>query len=201
MSVWGSGRLRTAARRILLTALLVAAAGGAIWFRGLDRGGESGPPPAVTEAPADAEMVTRDFRHVETRMDRTIWILEAKRAVVREEKAQLTTVKITWYGEPGSVPVVITSDAGRIDFGKRNAVLNGHVRAERADGTVLETERLAFDEGRRLLNAPLPVVISAPTFTFRGSGLTANVAQRSVRLRGRVEGEIRGGVPAAGGNS
>lgn len=201
MSPTRSLRLRTVARRFLLAVLVAAAAAGAIWFRGLDRGENPAPPPPVSEAPADAEMVTRDFRHVETRMDRTIWILEAQRAVVREGKARLTAVKVTWYGERGTVPVVITSDGGRIDFAKRSAVLNGHVRAERADGTVLETERLAFDEGRRVLHAPLPVVISAPSFTFRGSSLTANVAQRSVRLNGRVEGEIRGEAPPARRNS
>jgi LPS export ABC transporter protein LptC len=194
-------RLRTIARRVLLAALVAAAVGGTAWFRGLERGENPTPPAAVSEAPGDAEMVTRDFRHVETRMDRTMWILEAKRAVVRKEMAHLTAVKITWYGEAGTVPVVITSDAGRIDFGRRRAVLDGHVRAERADGTVLETERLAFNERRRVLHAPLPVVISAPAFTFRGSSLTANVATRSVRLNGRVEGEIRGGSSAARRNS
>lgn len=190
-------RLRTVAQRLLLAALVTAAVGAAVWFRGLDRGGVA-PPPPVSEAPGDAEMVTRNFRHVETRMDRTVWVLEAERAVVRDQKAQLTAVKVTWYGEPGAVPVVVTSDAGRIDFARRNAVLTGRVRAERADGTVLETERLAFNERRKVLHAPLPVVISAPTFTFRGSSLTANVAQRSVRLNGRVEGEIRGAAASRG---
>ena len=99
-------------------------------------------------------MVTRDFRHVETRMDRTVWVLEAKRAEIREQKARLTAVKVTWFGEPGALPVVITSDAGRIDFEKRNAELSGRVRAERADGAVLETERLVFDDRRKLLLAP-----------------------------------------------
>jgi LPS export ABC transporter protein LptC len=196
VSAGRSLRLRTAARRLLLGALVAAAAGGALWFRGLDRGGSPDLPPAETPGPAGAEMVTRDFRHVETRMDRTVWILEAKRAEIREQRAQLTAVKITWYGEPGTVPVVITSDAGRINFAKRSAVLTGRVRAERADGAVLETERLAFDEVRKLLHAPRAVVITTPTFSFRGASLTANVAHQWVRLQGQVEGEIRGAAAA-----
>lgn len=199
MSAAGGQLVLKAARRLLLAALLLAAAGGVLWYRGLDRGGDAVPPPAASLGPAGAEMVTRDFRHVETRMDRTVWILEAKQAEVREEKAQLTAVKITWFGEQGAEPVVITSDAGRIDFAKRTAVLTGRVRAARADGAALETERLAFDEGRRLLHAPQPVLVSTPSFSFRGSSLTANIERRWVKVTGRVEGEIRGvGAPAPG---
>ena len=182
------------ARRLLLVLLLASAAAGVLWFRGLDRGGPAPPPAKETAVPAGVEMVTRDFRHVETRMDRTVWVLEATRAVVREEKARLTAVKITWYGESGEDPVIVTSDTGQIDFGRRSAMLAGRVRAQRADGAVLETERLTFDEGRRLLHAPLPVRITTRAFSFRGASLTANMASRRVRLGGRVEGEIRGGA-------
>lgn len=197
----GGQRLRRVARRLLLATLVAAAAAGVLWFRGLDRGAPPAPAPVDEATPAGAEMVTRDFRHVEIRMDRTVWVLEAKRAEVRAEKARLTAVKITWYGEPGSVPVVLTSDGGKIDFAKRSALLVGHVRAERGDGGVLETERLFFDEASKLLQAPSPVLISSPTFSFRGTSLTANLAQRWVRLTGRVDGEIRGGVAPAPGNS
>jgi len=202
VSADGGRRYRTAARRLLLAALVTSAVFGVLWFRGLDRGEAPAPPPEPEGAAgADAEMVTRDFRHVETRMDRTIWVLEAKRAEIREQKARLTAVKVTWFGEAGAPPVVITSDAGRIDFETRNAELSGRVRAERADGAVLETERLVFDDRRKLLHAPEPVRITTPDFSFSGSSLTANVASRNVRLDGRVEGEIRVAGAAFPGNS
>ena len=201
MNAAGGQRVRTAARRLLLATLVVAAAAAVLWFRGLDRGETPAPPAAETEAPDGAEMVTRDFRHVETRMDRTIWVLEASRAVVRGETAQLTAVKITWHGEPGTVPVVITSDAGRVDFEKRNAELSGRVRAERADGAVLETERLVFDDRRKLLQAPQSVRITTRDLSFSGSSLTANVGNRNVRLDGRVAGEIRVAGAVVPGNS
>lgn len=195
------GRLRTVTRRLLLAVLLAASAGGVLWFRGLDRGEDAAPPPAVMAPAAGAEMVTRDFRHVEVRMDRTVWILEAKQAEVRGEQAQLTAVKITWYGDQGDDPVVITSEAGRIDFGGRTAVLTGRVRAARADGAALETEELTYDEARKLLLAPAAVLLTTPTSSFRGTALTANLERRWVKLSGRVEGEIRGVKAAAAGNS
>ena len=61
-------------------------------------------------------------------------------------KASLHTVKVTWFGEPGDTPVVITSAEGAVDFRERNAELRGGVRVERADGAVLSTEKLLWDE-------------------------------------------------------
>jgi LPS export ABC transporter protein LptC len=194
VSTAGRLRLKTQAGRLLLAALVATAGVGVLWYRGLDHGQEPAPPPEVAEGSSRAEMVTRDFRHVETRMDRTIWVLEARKAEVQEDKARLNTVRITWYGEPGSVPMVITSDSGRVDFGKRSAVLNGNVRLAREDGAVLETERLAWDEARKLLQAPGDVLITTPTFSFRGTSLIANVERQWVKLNGQVRGEIRGGV-------
>jgi LPS export ABC transporter protein LptC len=90
------------------------------------------------------------------------------------------------------VPMVITSREGQVDFRKRNAMLNGAVRMERADGSVLETEQLAWDEGRKMLRAQQSVLITTPAYTFRGTSLDADITEQHVTLKGRVQGEIRG---------
>jgi LPS export ABC transporter protein LptC len=97
--------------------------------------------------------------------------------------------------------MVITSDAGRIDFGSRSAVLNGRVRLEREDGAILETERLAWDERSRMLQAPGEVLITTPAFSFRGASLVANADRQWVRLGGQVQGEIRSGLAFGGSPS
>jgi len=192
VSIQRTLRFKARAGRILLALLVISAAAGVVWYRRLP---PDEAPPATLEAPGSgtmAEMVSRDFRHVETRMDRTVWILEADRAEVFEENARLHAVKITWYGEPGTVPMVITSREGQVDFRKRNARLSGAVRIERADGAVIETEQLAWDEGSNLLRAPQSVLITTPAYTFRGTSLDADITERRVTLKGRVHGEIRG---------
>ncbi len=188
--------LKARAGRVLLALLVASAAAGVLWYRRLDHGERPEVPREFPAAASRADMVTRDFRHVETRMDRTIWVLEAKRAEVEGGKARLHAVKITWYGEPGSVPFRITSDNGRVDFTNRSALLVGRVRLERDDGSALETARLAWDEKRNLLRADSEVVITTPTFTFRGAGLVANTERQWVKLDGQVRGEIRGGAVA-----
>jgi LPS export ABC transporter protein LptC len=186
-------RLKASAARLLLVILVLAAGTGVVWYRQLavdvDYEAPAGPPADDTKA----DMVIREFRHAETRMDRTLWVLESAQAEVYEQQARLRSVKIHWYGETGTVPLVITSVEGLVDFKKRYATLSGKVRVERSDGAVLLTERLIFDEGRKLLRAPLPLTISTPNFTLRGERLDADLETQHVTLRGPVMGEIRGG--------
>lgn len=189
-------RLKAGAGRVLLALLVASAFGGVYWFRSLPEDVDLPPPDDASSADKRADMVTRDFRHVETRLNRTVWILESAQAEVFEETARLKTVKITWYGKEGAPPVVITSATGDVDFRKRAAALSGAVRVERADGAVMETERLLWDERRKHLRAPLPVVITTPTFTFEGKRFDANLETEQFLIHGGVRGDIRVGVVA-----
>ncbi len=189
-------RIKARAGRVLLIALVLSVVAGVYWFRRMAVEERPQAPVGLPVNDTKAEMVTRDFRHVETRMDRTIWVLESARAEIFEDRANLHTVKVTWYGEPGEITVVITSAEGTVDFRDRNAELRGDVRIERADGAVVRTEKIFWDEKTKMLQAPLPVVITTPSFTFHGEGLDANLATQSITLRGRVRGEILGGALA-----
>jgi len=188
-------RIKAHAGRVLLACLAVSVAASVFWFRRLTVEDQQQSPAGLPVNDSKAEMVTRDFRHVETRMDRTVWVLESARAEIFEDRASLHTVKITWYGEPGEVTVFITSTEGTVDFRDRKAELRGDVRLERADGAVLSTEEIFWDDKSKLMLAPLPVVITTPSFTVRGESLAANLKTERITLRGRVNGEIRGGSP------
>lgn len=184
--------IKARAGRVLLASLVVFVMASAFWYRRMAVEDQAQAPAGLPANDTKADMVSRDFRHVETRMDRTIWVLEAARAEVTDDRASLFTVKVTWYGEPGEVTVTITSAEGNVDFRKRNAELRGAVRLERADGAILNTEKLSWDEKTKVLQAPLPVVITTPSATIKGEGLEANLATGKIMLRGRVQGEIRG---------
>jgi LPS export ABC transporter protein LptC len=194
-------RIKARAGRVLLAALVVSVALSVYWYRRMAGEGQPQAPASLPANDTKAEMVTRDFKHVETKMDRTIWILESERAEMFDERASLHTVKVTWYGEPGDVTVVITSAEGAVDFKQRTAELSGKVRVARADGAVLSTEQMFWDEKTKSLRAPLPVVITTPSFTFRGEGLDGDLAAERITLKGRVHGEIRAGSLGPGGPS
>lgn len=178
--------------RVLLVCLLLAAGGGVLWYRHLAEDVVPEAPPLVPDNDTKAQMVTRDFRHVETRLDRTIWVLEARKAEVFEDDARLKTVKITWYGEEeGQLPVVITSATGQVNFRNHDAVLDGEVRIVRADGARLSTEHLFWTDAEKTLRAPQEVLIESDTLTIRGETMLANLKERWIRLSRQVRGEIR----------
>lgn len=188
--------------RLLLVAILASTAWAVLWYRRIAPEPEEPPAGHRAAAPGSADMVLRDFRHAETRMDRTVWVLEASQAEVFQERASLRRVKITWYGEEGDSVVVVTSRAGHVDLQTRNAVLAGDVRIVRDDGARLKTSRIVWNNAHRMLRAPLPVVVRTEGFTLRGRNMRANVERRRVRIGGRVSGEIHhlaglfGGAPA-----
>lgn len=185
-------RIKDRAGRVLLGCLVVSVVAGVFWIRRMAVDDQTQAPAGFPVNDTKAEMVISDFRHVETRMDRTIWILESARAEVLGEKASLYTVKVTWFGEPGEIAVIVTSKEGNVDFRDRKAELRGAVRVERADGAVLHTEEIFWDQKTKFLRAPLPVVITTPNFTFQGDSLKVNLATERITIRGRVRGEIRG---------
>lgn len=189
----GAGGAGKHLRRALLALLLLTAAGSVVWYRHLGGDAPEQPLP-LPDNDARAQMVTRNFRHVETKMDRTIWVLEARKAEIFEESARLHTVKITWYGEEeGQLPVIITSKAGRMNFKSRNAALLGSVRIARADGTMLKTEQLFWTDARKMLRAPGRVLIKSEGVAVRGDRMEADVRQKWVKLSGQVRGEIQPG--------
>jgi len=178
------------AGRVLLACLVLSVVAAVFWYRRLAVDDQKQPPSGLPTNDTNAEMVIRDFRHVETRMDRTIWVLESDRAEIIGDNANLNVVKVTWFGEPGEVTVIITSAEGTVDFRRRKADFRGDVRVERADGATLHTEKIFWDERTKLLQAPLPVVITTPDFTFHGDSLDVNLATERTILRGAVRGEI-----------
>ena len=180
----------------LLLALLVVTAGTSfLWYRHVQRRGEAdSEPPTAPILASSAQMITRDFRHEETRLDKTEWILEAAVAEIFEKKARLQRVKITYYGEE-ETPVIITGRRGRVDLESWDAVLFGAVRIVGRDDSILKTRRLEWDNERQLLTAPWPVRVRSAHLDVTGVRMKANLAKNWVRIEGRVRTVIR---PPAG---
>ena len=181
--------------RILLGGIVITAVASFFWYRHVQqiKGPGMEPPPAPLKE-SRAQMITRDFRHVETRLDKTIWILEAAVAEIFEERARLQRVKITYYGEEEE-PVIITGRRGRVNLGNWDAVLFGNVRVVGRDGSVLKTRRLEWDNKAQLLTAPWPVRVRSRYGDLRGIRMKANLEEKWVRIEGRVHTVIR---PPAG---
>jgi len=179
----------------LLGVIAVTAVATLLWFRSLEgemAGGVPAPAPPVIDSLA--QMLTRDFRHVETRLNKTVWILEAAVAEIFEKKARLMRVKLTYFGE-NEKPVVVTGRRARVDLEKWNAEFFGDIRVVGSDGSVLKTNRLVWNNRAQQLSAPWPVKYRSEHLDVRGRGMTADLKNRRITVKGRVKSTAR---PSAG---
>jgi len=179
----------------LLGVIAVTAVATLLWFRSLEgemAGGVPAPAPPVIDSLA--QMLTRDFRHVETRLNKTVWILEAAVAEIFEKKARLMRVKLTYFGK-NEEPVVVTGRRALVDLEKWDAELFGDIRVVGSDGSVLKTSRLVWDNRAQRLSAPWPVKYRSERLDIRGRGMTADLKNQKIIVRGRVKSTVR---PTAG---
>jgi LPS export ABC transporter protein LptC len=178
------------ARRALLAGLVVTVVTTTFWFRHQQGRKEEGPPiPPTPFVESKAQMITRDFRHVETRMNRTAWIVEASVAEIFQNKARLMRVKVTYFGD-GEEATIITGRQALVDLESWDAELVGDVRAVGHDGTVMKTRKLEWNNRDQTLLAPWPVRIRSPYGQIEGRKLLANVDKKWVRIFGRVATEF-----------
>jgi len=162
-----------------------------LWFRSLD--GEEGQGTSAPSPPiigSLAQMITRDFRHVETRMNEPVWILEAAVAEIFEKKARLLRVKITYFGEREE-PVVVTGRRAVVDLEKWDAELSGDVRIVGSDGSILKTSRLVWDNQAQKLAAPWPIKYRSARLDVRGRGMAADLKNQKITVTGRVRSTVR----------
>lgn len=182
--------VRKYVRRGLLAGIVVTVVTASFWYRH-QQGGQDGdsPLPPAPFVESKAQMVTRDFRHVETKMNRTAWIVEASVAEIFLNKARLMRVKVTYFGD-GEEATVITGRQALVDLESWDAELVGDVRAVSHDGTVLKTRKLEWNNRDQTLLAPWPVRIRGSFGRIEGRKLLANVEKKWVRIVGRVATEF-----------
>lgn len=174
---------------VLLGTIVVTAAASLLWYRSLEKGGgESAPPVPAMESLA--QMLTRDFRHVETRMNKTVWILEAAVAEIFERKARLQRVKLTYFGD-SEKPLVVTGRRARVNLENWDAELFGDVRAVGSDGSVLKTSRLVWNNRDEQLSAPFPVKFRSERIDVRGMSMLADLKRQKIVVKGRVKSVVR----------
>lgn len=174
----------------LLAMITVTAVSSFFWYRGLNEGSGAPPAPAKTTVASQAQMVTRNFRHVETRLNRTAWIIEAAVAEMFEKRARLQRVKITYF-DAKDRPIIVTGLKGRIDLETLDFLLLGDVRVLSHDGAVLKTRQLEWSNEKQTLVAPWPVRFRNGDFEVRGRRMVVMVDENRVRVIGGVKTIIR----------
>jgi LPS export ABC transporter protein LptC len=175
------------AKRILLAAGLVAAVIAAAVYFGFR---QLAPMPqlAVPSKAALEEMVVEGVHQSATRDGRTEWSLEAATAQYRlpEKKVLLNDLSVTFF----------TRDEQKVYLSARHGTVMTDSHDMEADGNVviyndlyrLETERISYAHGPRMITSEVPVKIIGPAGELMADALSLDLNANRFRMRGHVRG-------------
>jgi lipopolysaccharide export system protein LptA len=108
-------------------------------------------------------------------------------------------VTLTVYPEEGP-PVTVHSNRAEYDERSRESRLTGNVRWTDSEGSLVETERVDFHPGLRLLEASRPVHFTRGSMDVTAPAAKYDLRDRTLRFSGPVEaaatGEDSGGLSA-----
>jgi LPS export ABC transporter protein LptC len=94
------------------------------------------------------------------------------------------------YNSEGEKTSVITAREGKVDEGTNDLEAIGNVVVVSNDGTTLRTERLFWDNTKRLVHSPEFVRIKSPREKLQGHGFESDQYLKNYRIF-RVTGEAR----------
>ncbi len=140
---------------------------------------------ASTAQPAgDADLSLDNIDYTETRNGRAVWRLRAIGGShdLQAGVTRLRQVDVVFYGEKGRGDLRLTADRGVWDSRSGRLEAFGHVRASDEKGYVLTSERMYYDQNRRLVWTDDPVKLTSATMEVRGRGLRLLVDQRRLKL-------------------
>jgi LPS export ABC transporter protein LptC len=124
------------------------------------------------------------FTLTQTREGSKLWTLSARRALVFEEadRVELTTVRIDYFDEEGSVRSTMTSRNGLLMQKTNDMEAMGDVVLTASDGTVLTTQRLTWDERLGTIETDREVRVTKGRDVFTGVGVTADPDLKNIKV-------------------
>ncbi|MBM3306870.1 MAG: LPS export ABC transporter periplasmic protein LptC [Candidatus Eisenbacteria bacterium] len=142
--------------------------------------------PTGRERPAampDQEI--QGFTLTQTQEGRKVWVLKAREALVFEasDRVDASGVRVDFYGSEAELRSTLTAATGVI-MRRTNAIeVNGSVVVTAADGTVLTTDRLAWDERTGKIRSDRPVRVTKGNDVMTGSGMEADPDLRNLKVK------------------
>ena len=116
------------------------------------------------------------------------WQIKTNRLYTAEnpDKMQLETVEAGVF-EGSAQKFHITGNQGEYDNKKKVLVLEKNVRVESAEGYIVQSDHLRYNDLNRKITTKSPVHIIADGMDVRGKGLVYDVKQGTYDVGGRVK--------------
>jgi LPS export ABC transporter protein LptC len=154
-------------------------------------GGDQGAVAGRSETRPDQEI--DGFTLTQTREGQPVWSLRAENALVYEDadRIEMTDLRTDFFDDEGGTRSTLTADRGVLKRRTSDMEVNGNVVVYAADGTVLTTERLTWDERTGKIESDLPVRVTRGKDVMTGVGVEADPDLRNIRVKSDFKAYVR----------
>ncbi|OQY60076.1 MAG: LPS export ABC transporter periplasmic protein LptC [Desulfobacteraceae bacterium 4572_88] len=183
--------MRSKKLKIVLLLVIVCVFGAvvAVFIGDRQQGPESQDTP-VSSISDDANISIGKVSQTATRDGIKEWRLDAGSARYLNEKKQgiFQKLSVTFFLEDGN-EVSLTADQGILSTDSNDMTVSGHVVVKN-ENYRLETEKLYYEHGPRMLFSKMPVRISGTAFEFMADTMSLDLNSKDALFEGNVEGTL-----------
>lgn len=140
-----------------------------------------------------ATSIIQNFHHIESHLDKVSWELNAEKAELLEDSANLFGIEMRFY-TPEKEVISLTGAEGSVDLRTKNIVVTGDVTAVYNGNYYFYADRINWNADRRRLTSTGPVRIVGPEGEIRGAFLLAKLnRKKKFIIKGGVTVDFDGG--------
>ena len=147
--------------------------------------------PGGSRSRADQEI--DGFTLTQTQEGTRVWSLSAENALVYEDadRVELTTLRIDFFDDKGEVRSTLTADEGVLERRTNDIEVLGDVVVYAADGTILTTEKLTWNEMTGKIESDREVRVTKGKDVMTGVGVEADPDLRNIRVMSEFKAWVR----------
>ena len=140
-----------------------------------------------------ADQEVDGFTLTQTREGARVWSISAEHALIYEDadRVEMIDLRVDFFDEAGEVRSTLTANEGVLARRTSDMEVLGDVVVYAADGTVLTTEKLTWDERKGQVETDRPVRVTKGRDVMTGVGLEADPDLKNIRVKSDFKAYVR----------
>jgi LPS export ABC transporter protein LptC len=140
-----------------------------------------------------ADQEVDGFTLTQTHEGRRVWSISARHALVYEDadRVEMIDLRVDFFDEEGEVRSTLTADEGILTRRTNDMEVLGNVVVYAADGTILTTQRLTWDERKGKVDTDRPFRVTKDTDVMTGVGMEADPDLKNIRVKSEFKAYVR----------
>jgi LPS export ABC transporter protein LptC len=140
-----------------------------------------------------ADQEVDGFTLTQTHEGRRAWSISAQHALIYEDadRVEMIDLRVDFFDEVGEVRSTLTADEGILKRRTNDMEVLGNVVVYAADGTILTTEKLTWDERTSRVDTDRPFRVTKDADVMTGVGMEADPDLKNIRVKSEFKAYVR----------